>query len=221
VFKIIILLVEKELKLELRRKAVLSGIGLYLISLIFICYLTFNLKNNSLNLASWAALFWLTVLFSVINSVAKSFVGEKRGLALYYYSVASAEAIIISKIIYNTVFCTLLSLVAYLFFYFFLGSEIGDHLLFFATLLLTSIAFASALTLISSIASKTNNSHVLMAVLSFPMMISILLMAIRATINILDNLDASASYDELTNLIAINSILTALAYILFPYIWRS
>lgn len=214
-------LLYKELTLELRRKAVISGIGLYLVSLIFICYLTFNLKSNSLNLTSWAALFWLTVLFSVINSVAKSFIGEKRGLTLYYYAVASAEAIIISKIIYNTIFCVILSLTAYLFFFFFLGSDIGDHLMFFTVLALTSIAFASALTLISSIASKTNNSNVLMAVLSFPVMISILLMAIRATMNILDNLDPSASYDELLNLIAINSILTALAFILFPYIWRS
>ena len=60
-----------------------------------------------------------------------------------------------------------------------------------------------------------------MAVLSFPIMISVLLMAVRATINILDGLDASVSYDELWNLVSINSILTALAYILFPYIWRS
>jgi heme exporter protein B len=214
-------LLYKEFTLELRRKAVISGIGLYLISLIFICYLTFNLKSNALNLASWAALYWLTVLFSVINSVAKSFIGEKRGLALYYYTVVSGEAIIISKIIYNAIFCIVLSLTAYLFFFFFLGSEIHDHLTFFAILTLTSIAFASALTLISSIASKTSNSNVLMAVLSFPIMISILLMAIRATMNTLDNLDSSASYDELMNLLAINSILTALAYILFPYIWRS
>ena len=215
------ILISKELRLELRRKAVISGIGLYMISLIFICYLTFNLKSNSLNPASWAALFWLTVLFSVINSVAKSFIGEKRGLSLYYYSVASAQAIILSKIIYNAIFCLTLSFVAYLFFYFFLGSEISDHGLFFATLILTSIAFASSLTLISSIAAKTNNSNILMAVLSFPVMIGVLIMAIRATLNILDNLEASSSYDELLNLVAINSILTALAYILFPYIWRS
>ena len=46
-------------------------------------------------------------------------------------------------------------------------------------------------------------------------------MAIKITKNVLDGLDRSASVDELLNLIAINSILTALAYILFPYIWRS
>jgi heme exporter protein B len=60
-----------------------------------------------------------------------------------------------------------------------------------------------------------------MAVLSFPVVIAILLLAIRLTKNVLDGIDRSASLDELLNLLAINCILTALAYLLFPYIWRS
>ncbi len=60
-----------------------------------------------------------------------------------------------------------------------------------------------------------------MAVLSFPIIIGILLLAIKITKNALDGIDRSASYDEILNLIAINCILTALAYLLFPYVWRS
>ena len=73
-------LIQKEFTLELRRKSVISGIGLYMLSLIFICYLTFALRKNSISEATWSALFWLAILFSVINSVAKSFIGEKKGL---------------------------------------------------------------------------------------------------------------------------------------------
>jgi heme exporter protein B len=60
-----------------------------------------------------------------------------------------------------------------------------------------------------------------MAVLSFPIIIALLLMAIKVTKNALDGLEREESLDELLNLFAINCILTALAYILFPYIWRS
>ena len=60
-----------------------------------------------------------------------------------------------------------------------------------------------------------------MAVLSFPIVLSILLMAIRITKNALDGIDRSLSFDELLNLLAINCILSVLAYLLFPYIWRS
>ncbi len=214
-------LIRKEFTLELRRKAVISGIGLYLFSLIFICYLTFSLRQNSINEATWSALFWLAVLFSVINSVAKSFIGEKKGSFIYYYSIASPQAIILSKIVYNTVFTLILSLTGYLLFSVFIGNPIQDTGLFVLTLLLTSLGFSAALSLISGIASKANNSNILMAVLSFPVIIALLLMAIKITKNALDGLDRSVSTDELLNLLAINCILTALAYMLFPYIWRS
>lgn len=217
----IITLLKKELTLELRRKSVIAGIGLYLFSLVFICYLTFSLHHNAINAATWSALFWLTILFSVVNSIAKSFIGEKKGLSIYYYSVASPQAIILSKILYNALLAVMLSLAGYLLFAVFIGNPIQDGVLFITTLVLSGIGFSSSLSLISGIASKANNSNILMAVLSFPVLISILLMSIRITKNALDGIDRAASYDELLNLLAINCIATALAYLLFPYIWRS
>jgi heme exporter protein B len=220
-FHAIKILIRKELTLELRRKSVISGIALYLVSLIFICYLTFSLRQASISQATWSALFWLTILFSVINSVAKSFIGEKRGLSIYYYSIATPQVIILSKIIYNSILCVTLSLAGYFLFHLFIHNPVQDQPLFLLTLVLTSIGFSSSLGLISAISSKAGNSNVLVAVLSFPVVISILLLAIKVTKNVLDGLDRSASYDELLNLVAINCISTALAYLLFPYIWRS
>lgn len=214
-------LIRKEFMLELRRKSVIAGIGLYLISLIFICYITFALRQNSISEATWSALFWLVMLFSVVSCVAKSFIGERRGVFIYYYQIVTPQAIILSKIIYNSVLCLLLSIVAYFLFSVFIDNPIQDHSVFFACLFLTSIGFASSLSLISGIASKANNSNILMAVLSFPVLIAILLMAIKITKNALDGIDSSLSYDELLNLLAINCIATVLAYLLFPYIWRS
>jgi heme exporter protein B len=215
------LLMQKEFMLELRRKTVLSGIGLYLISLVFICYITFSLRQNSISEATWSALFWLVILFSVVNSVAKSFIGEKRGVMIYYYMVASPQAIITSKIIYNAILCLVLSLAGYILFSVFIDAPVRDPLIFLLTLLLASIGFSASLTLISGIASKANNSSILMAVLSFPVVIGLLLMAIKITKNALDGIDRAASADELLNLFAINCISTVLAYLLFPYIWRS
>lgn len=218
--KLKILLV-KEFTLELRRKSVISGIALYMLSLIFIVYLTFSLRRDTINEATWSSLFWLTVLFSVVNSVAKSFIGEKRGLAIYYYSIASSHLIIISKILYNSVLCLVLSIAGFILFQVFIDNPVQDYMYFLLLLLLTSVGFSGALTLISGIASRASNSNILMAVLSFPVVISILLMAIRVTKNVLDGIDRAASHDELLNLVAINGIVGTLAWLLFPYIWRS
>lgn len=211
----------KEFKLELRRKSVISGLLLYLFSTAFICYLTFSLKQNLVTPLVWSALFWITILFTAVNTVAKSFIGEKRGLGIYEYSIASPVTIIVSKIAYNFVLCSLLSLVGLLLFTLLLGNPMIDIPLFLLVIVAVSFGFAASLTLLSGIAAKANNSNILMAVLSFPIVISILLMAIKVTKNCIDGLDRSVSMDEIMILAAINCLVAATSYLLFPYIWRS
>ena len=211
----------KEFTLELRRRSVFAGLALYLFSTAFICYLTFGLQQNLLTPPVWSALFWITILFTAVNAVAKSFIGEKKGRDIYYYSIADPAAIVLAKTAYNFLLCTLLSFTGLVLFLLFLTNPIADALIFALTILLTAMGFASSLTLLSAIAAKANNSAILMAVLSFPVVISIILMAIKVTKNCIDALGWDASWDELLTLLAINCLVTAVSYLLFPYIWRS
>jgi len=211
----------KEFQLELRRKSVVAGLSLYLFSMVFISYLAFALKQNFITPLVWSALFWITILFTAINTVAKSFIGEKRGLEIYYYSIASPVDILLSKIIYNFLLCLLLAITGYFLFTLFLNDPVHDKLIFLTTLALASLGFASSLTLLSGIASKASNSNILMAVLSFPVVISILLMAIKITKNGMDGLEPNVSYSPLLSLLAINCLVTAISYLLFPFIWKN
>lgn len=214
-------LLYKEFTLELRRKSVISGLFLYLFSTAFICYLTFSLRQNQITPLVWSALFWITILFTVINSVAKSFIGEKKGREIYLYSIASPESVIIAKILYNAFLTVLLSFVGFLLFIIFLNNPVVDLGLFALTVLLGAIGFSSSLTLLSGIAAKANNSQILMTVLSFPVVISVLLITVKITKNCIDGLDRSVSSNDLVTLVAINCLVTAASYLLFPYIWRS
>lgn len=214
-------LLKKEFTLELRRKSVFSGLALYLFSTVFVYYLTFNLRQNLISPLVWSALFWVTILFSSINTIAKSFIGEKRGQELYFYSLVSPESIVLSKLIYNFLLCLVLAMTGLGLFVLFLSNPIETILPFILTIVLTSWGFAASLTLLSGIASKANNSHVVMTVLSFPIVISILLLSIKITKNCIDGLEASTNYDELLTLLAINCLVTAASYLLFPYIWRT
>lgn len=211
----------KELTLELRRKSVISGLLLYLFSTAFICYLTFSLRQNQITPLVWSALFWITILFTIINTIAKSFIGEKKGRDIYYFSIVHPAAIIISKIIYNFLLTAILSFTGFLLFVLFLKNPIADLSLFCLTITLAAMGFSASLTLLSGIAAKANNSHILMAVLSFPLVISILLITVKVTKNCIDGLDRSISTDDLITLLAINCIVAAASYLLFPYIWRS
>jgi heme exporter protein B len=214
-------LLHKEWLLELRRKTVIAGLGLYLFSLVFICYLSFALQQQALNKTTWAALYWLTVLFSVVNTVAKSFIGERKGIFIYLYTVAPAQSVLLAKLIYNTILSCLVAMTGYVLFAVFIFNPVQNNVLFLLIVVLACSGFAFSLTLISGIASKAANSNVLMAVLGFPVVISILLVAIRATRKALDGLEFSASFDDVLTLLAINAIAGVMAYVLFPYIWRS
>ena len=214
-------LLKKEFSLELKRKSVVAGLILYLLSMIFISYLAFALRQSLITPLVWNALFWITILFTAINTVAKSFIGEKRGIDIYLYSVASPTEVLIAKIIYNFLLCLVMALAGYFLFTLFLNDPIQDKTTFVLVLILTSLGFSASLTMLSGLAAKANNSNILMAVLSFPVVISILLMAIGITKNCMDGLDASVSYDKLLVLLAIDALVGAVSYLLFPFIWRN
>jgi heme exporter protein B len=201
-------LIQKELTLEWRQKYALNGILLYVISAVFITYLSIGAKQGNLEVPTWNALYWIIILFSSVNAVAKSFIQEHQGRQLYYYMIASPEAIILSKILYNSLLTLVLALLGYLVFSIILGNPVQDQGLFLLNLIL-------------GVASKASNNATLMAILSFPVIIPILLMSIKVSKNAIDGLDFSVSIDKLITLLAINAIITVTAYILFPYLWRS
>ncbi len=194
---------------------------LYTFSTIFICYMSFLVLRGGVNPFSWNALFWIIMLFSAITAVSKCFVQESHARQMYYFHLVNPEAMITAKIIYNTGFLILLSAVGYFLFGLILGNPVQDKGLFLAAVLLAAMGFSTSLTLMSGIASKAENNGMLMAILSFPVVIPILLMVIKISKNAIDGLDRSESLDEVITLLAINVIMGALAYILFPYLWRS
>lgn len=219
--KEIAVLIQKEITLEWRQKYALNGILLYVVSAVFITYLSVGAKQGNIGVPTWNALYWIIILFSAVNAVAKSFVQEHQGRQLYYYMIASPEAIIISKIIYNTLLTLVLALLGYFVFSVILGNPVQDQGMFLLNLILGAVGFSACLTMVSGIASKASNNATLMAILSFPVIIPILLMAIRVSKNAIDGLDWSASLDKIVTLMAINVIVAVTAYILFPYLWRS
>lgn len=211
----------KEFSLEFRKRSTINGIIVYLISTIFICYLSFNLKGQVLDNITWNALFWIITLFTAINAIAKSFMQESENRFLYYYTISSPQAIIISKILYNFCLMGMLSILAFVFYSLVLGNVVEDGWLFTINLILGAFGFSSTLTMVSSIASKAGNSTVLMAVLSFPVILPMLLLLIKVSKNAIDGLDRSVSFNHIVTLLSINVIVITISYLLFPYLWRS
>jgi heme exporter protein B len=217
-------LLKKEIVLEWRSKYAFNGVLLYVVSTVFICYISFNLTpgfaGSSGYTIIWNVLFWIIMLFAAVNAIAKSFMQESKGRLLYYYSIASPQAIILSKTIYNIFLMSLLSVLALLVYLVFFTNTIGDPLFYFLAVLLGSVSFSTVFTMISAIASKAGNNGTLMAILSFPVVIPVILLLIRLSKNAMDGIARSASYSGIGVLFAINAIVITTALLLFPFLWR-
>src|SRR5690606_30862417 len=99
------------------------------------------------------------------------------------------KSIILSKIIYNVFLMLFLSIVAYFTYSIIFKNPVGDALFYFIAVFLGSVSFATVFTMIAGISSKTNNNSTIMAILSFPVVIPLLIVLIKLSHNSLIGAD--------------------------------
>lgn len=206
----------KEIRLELKQKYVINGILLYLVSTIFVTYLAFD---SVISVETWNSLFWIILLFVAVNGISKSFIQESPARHLYYYTIASPQAILLSKVFYNLLLMTILSGLSFLFFLLLMGNLVMNMTLFLVNLFLGSLGLASVLTMVSAIASRASHNFSLMAILSFPIILPLLATLMKVSKSALTEIQWTGNYSFIIILLMINLTVVILAYLLFPYIW--
>lgn len=210
-------LLRKDLKTELRHRSSINGVLLYLASTLFICYLSFS---GNAGLQSMIPLFWIIILFAATNAVSKSFIQESRQRQETYNILASQSSLILAKLIYNTLLMILLGSLSFLLFALLFNNLSGNPGAFIPVLLLGSAGFACLMTFISSIAARTGNHFALTAVLGFPVALPLVVLCISLTTACTEPSLPVGFWSKLSILLLLDLIIAALAYILFPFLWR-
>lgn len=206
----------KELKLEWRQRYSFSGILLYLASTVFLIYISFI----ELQPVTWVTLFWIIMLFTAVSAVAKSFIQENRGRFLYYYSIAHPRTVILAKLLYNSVMMIIIGMIGILIYSLMNQSPVQQVGYFFLIVLLGCISFALSFTMMSAIAAKASQNVALMAILSLPFILPILLLLIKLSQYALLNHIENFPLQDFLLLLLLDIIMIALAIVLFPYLWR-
>jgi len=213
----IIALLRKDLLLEWRQRSALSGMILYVLCTVMTVYMAFRSPEPVV----WLILFWIILLFASVNAVAKSFMHEPTARQLYYYTLVQPQAVIIAKLLYNIALLLGLSLVGIGAYSLLLGNPVVDMLLFLGSVVLGAVAFSMCFTLMSAIASKAGGQGAtLMPILSLPLMMPILALLIRVSKAAVTGITSSNSGKDVAILIAIDGIMCALSWVLFPYLWK-
>lgn len=207
----------KEFTVEVRNRYALFGVLMYLFLLVFVVFLSFS----KIDPETWNALYWITLLFVSVGTIGRSFMQESASRQLYYYTVTGSGATILSKLLYNSLLMAVLAGANLLLFASLASWPVQHGWLMPTTAILGAIGFAGAFTLMSSIASKTNNSLGIMAILSLPVFIPMLMMLIACSAEaIKPSPEWPDVYRSLAIVVALDVITIALALVLFPYLWR-
>ncbi|HFA49131.1 MAG TPA: ABC transporter permease [Bacteroidetes bacterium] len=214
--KEISILLKKEFTLEWRQKYALGGILLYVLSTVFILFISFQKISPQL----WNVLFWTIMLFASINAVVKSFVQESGARQLYYYQLANPLAILLSKMIYNTLLLLAIGGLTFVALGFIAGSPVKVAGQFAAALFFGSLGFSITFTFVSAIAAKADKGSTLMAILSFPVVIPIILLLVNLSAHSIGLLGGTNVVRDIMMLVAIDLVLLALGMVLFPFLWR-
>jgi heme exporter protein B len=209
-------LLKKDILLEFRQQYTFFGILLYIASTTFVIYLTMGQPEDKV----WNGLYWVILLFICINAVARSFLQEGKGRMLYFYTIASPIQFIFSKLIYNSLLMMLMSGLSLFLFTILLGNPLQHSLLFFGISCLGGISLSLVFSFLAAIASKASQPSAIMAILGFPLIIPQLLLLMKIANIAFSDIIQNGLPQLIGLLCGFDAMIIALAYILFPFLWK-
>ena len=210
-------LFKKDILLDTRQRHSFFAVLLYIASTIFIIKLAVDQPGSNV----WNGLFWVVQLFICVNAVAKSFLQETRGKMLYFFTVTGPVNFVLAKLLYNLLLMLLMSLVSLGIFYFLLGNPSVNPGAFILITCFGGISISLVFTLLAAIAAKANQNAALMAILGFPLIIPQLMLLMRLSKYAFGEVFREGALLQLNGLLlGMDLLVIALAYILFPFLWK-
>lgn len=213
----IIILLRKDLLLELRQQHIFYGVLLYVASTIFVLYLAMGQPESTV----YNGLFWMIQLFVCVNAVAKSFLQESKGRMLYFFSITSPVTFILAKLIYSTLVMCVMIVVSLVLFGILLGQPVLNQFRFALIAFLGGISLSLLFTLMAAIAAKAQQNAAVMAILGFPLIIPQLMLLMKLSKSALGEVFREGALIQMSLLLlGFDAMVIALAVILFPFLWK-
>jgi heme exporter protein B len=211
-------IVWKDLVAELRSRELLSAMFVFSLLVILIFNFAIELQPN-LRLTITPGVLWVTFAFAGTLGLNRSMAIEKdRGCLDGLLLVPmDRSAIYFGKALSNLVFMLIVVLVILPIYSVLYNINLFNPGLLIV-ILLGSVGYVAVGTLLSSMAVQTRMRDVLLPVLLFPVVVPVLLAAVKASNGCMQNLPMNEIWPWLNILIAYDVILTAVAFMVFDFV---
>jgi len=219
-FKKIGLIVWKDIVIELRTKDILSA--MFLFALLVIIIFNFAFAPGVGNIRHLApGILWVAFTFAGVLGLNRSFIFEKDGGSLQGLMLSPVDrgVIYLGKMLGNVIFIFLVELITLPLFTLFFNLSLF-HLIFplILILLVSTIGFASAGTLLAAISVNTKAREVMLPILLFPIIIPVIIGAVKSTGTILEGKPLTEIVPWLKLLIAFDIIFLIVSFLVFEYV---
>lgn len=209
----------KDLRQELRRRVAVNTLVVFALSTVLVVY--FALVRAPLDGRSHAALVWVILVFAASVGLGRAFTQEvEQGTDLLLRQHVPAGAVYVGKLLFTLALTLVLGGVATGVYVVVLGVSVPAPGLLVATLALGGAGLAAATTLLSALIARAQSGAALLPVLLFPVLVPLLLAAVRLTRAALDGgFGWEGAGEGFVTLGAFLALVVLGAAMLFEYVW--
>ncbi len=217
---LVLAVARKDLRQEVRSKAV--TVATLFFSAIVLMILAFAVGPSPAALANAApGGLWVALAFAGTISAAQAYAAELEDGALeslLLYPVPRG-ALYLGKLLANWVFMSVLGLVMVPLTAILFGATLGEHLLWLlVTVLLGTLGFALIATFYAALTANLRARESLLPVLMFPVVVPVLLSAVRATSEIVRLGDLGIAQDWLQLLVGFDLVYFVVCTAIFSFV---
>ncbi len=163
-------------------------------------------------------LLWTIIVFAAMNGLSHIFVREsEQGTALFLRISTNADAVFLSKLVYNQLFMLVIIIIVTPLFFFFLGTKPNHTGHCIAVLLTGGAAIASTTTIVAAMVARAGGRGSLFTILSFPLLLPVLRVAITSTAAVFDKEPPGPG--GAIFLLAFSGFISVISFLLFRVIW--
>jgi len=215
----VLAIVAKDVATELRTKEMVSAMFVFSLLVILIFNFAFDLRAENQQTVAPGVL-WVAIVFAGMLGLSRSFVLERDRGVLDGLLLAPIDrsAIYFGKMIGNVLFISVVEIVVLPVFVILFNQSAATLPLLVGVVILGTIGFASVGTLFSAMAVHTRAREVLLPIMLFPVVVPVMLAAVRLTAAVLDQTPFEDVSHWLTLLVAFDAIFIAASFILFEYV---
>jgi heme exporter protein B len=214
-------LIRKDILSELRTRYALNALLMFVVTTV--ATILFALRSDQPTPTVLSGMYWVVIFFTAMSGLSRVFVSEEeRGTTMTLQLVASPSVVYFGKLLFNVALTLSLTLAVTLLYtiVFSTSFTIQTPSIFAVTVLLGSLGFASAATIIAAIVAKANTRGTLYPVLSFPVLIVLLMTVMSATTKALDGEEFGAAIGDFQILLGYILAMTGGSYLLFDFVWK-